>query len=154
MRQSPRLSYRRSWWFVYLKSGFGPADPSNMTLNFLAGYVLGQHGRQSVRLASQAANRPGAATEDVYELEDRIDRLVLIMAAMWSLLEESGFTAEQLEARIRTMDEADGVADGKMTPLPSICRQCDAKVPAGIPACQFCGAEVAASAQPGPFDAV
>ncbi len=123
-----------------------------MTLRFLAGYVLADHGKQSARLAAQAGGRPGATSEDIYELEDRIDRLVLVVAAMWSLLEETGLTAEQLQDRIRTMDESDGVADGKMTPRPTVCRSCGAKVSPGLTACQFCEAPVDAKAQPGPFD--
>ena len=113
-----------------------------MTLHFLAGYVLAEHGRQSVRLAAQAGSSPGATNEDLFELEDRIERLVLVVAAMWSLLQETGLTAEQLQDRIRTMDESDGVADGKMTPRPTVCRSCGAKVAPGLAGCQFCAAPV------------
>ena len=124
-----------------------------MTLHFLAGYVLGEHGKQSARLAAQSgANRSN--TEALYDIEDRIDRLILIMAAMWDLLKEQGLTEEQLQARIKQLDEADGTADGKFTPQGTICRACGAKVGAGLPACQFCGTEVSAAAQPGIFDGV
>lgn len=125
-----------------------------MSLHFLAGYVLGEHGRQSARLAAQAGSRSGAGQEALFDMEDRIDRLILINAAMWSLLKEQGFTDEQLADRVRSLDEADGVPDGKMTPAATICRSCGAKVGAGLPACQFCGVEVESSAQPGPFDSV
>ncbi len=73
---------------------------------------------------------------------------------MWSLLEETGLTSDQLHNRIRTMDESDGVSDGKMTPRPTVCRSCGAKVSPGLTACQFCEAPVDAKAQPGPFDTV
>ena len=73
---------------------------------------------------------------------------------MWSLLEEGGLTAAQLEERISALDEADGVADGKITPRPTLCRACGAKVSAGLAACQFCGSEVDAAFQPGPLDAL
>jgi hypothetical protein len=125
-----------------------------MGLHFLAGYVLGEHGRQSARLASQAGAGSGPTIEELFDVEERIDRLILIVAAMWSLLEEQGMTEEQLQQRIGEMDESDGVTDGKMTPLPTVCRQCGAKVSAGLTACQFCGNEVDTAAQPGPFDAV
>ena len=125
-----------------------------MSLHFLAGYVLGEHGKQSARLASQVAARSGASSEDLFGVEDRVDRLILIVAAMWSLLEEQGFTEAQLLERIRSLDEADGTADGKMTPQASVCRECGAKVGPGLKACQFCGTPVEAAAQPGPFDGV
>lgn len=125
-----------------------------MTLHFLAGYVLGEHGKQSARLAAQTGSRSGASTDAVVDVEDRVDRLVLAVAAMWSLLEETGLTTEQLQERIRTMDEADGVADGKMTPRPTVCRSCGSKVAASLAACQFCGTEVDLNAKPGPFESL
>jgi len=125
-----------------------------MSLHFLAGYVLGEHGKQSARLASQVAARSGARSEDLFGVEDRVDRLILIVAAMWSLLEEQGLTEAQLLERIKSLDEADGTSDGILTPQASVCRQCSAKVGAGLTACQFCGTAVEAAAQPGPFDGV
>jgi hypothetical protein len=125
-----------------------------MSLSFLAGYVLGEHGRQSARLASQAGARIGPSNDDLFGIEDRVDRLILIVAAVWSLLEEQGLTEEQLHERIRALDEADGVPDGKMTPQPTTCTSCGAKVGAGLTACQFCGTAVAVEEQPGPFDKV
>ncbi len=127
-----------------------------MSLHFLAGYVLGEHGRQSARLASAAgaAAAAGAKRHDVFELHDRIDRLTLAVAAMWSLLEEQGMSEEQLIARIRQMDEADGVADGKMTPQRHDCTSCGAKVAPGLANCQFCGAEVTGEAANDPFSAI
>ena len=125
-----------------------------MSLPFMVGYVLGEHGRQSARLAAQAGTRSGPSSEDFFGVEDRVDRLTLIVAAMWSLLEEQGLREEQLHDRIRVLDEADGIPDGKMTPQPSTCGRCGAKVGAGLTACQFCGTAVAAPDQPTPFDKV
>ena len=125
-----------------------------MTLHFLAGYVLGEHGKQSARLAAQS-RAPGSASADaLFDVEDRIDRLILIIAAMWDLLKEQGLTEEQLQDKIRQLDEGDGTADGKFTPRGTICRACGAKVGAGIPACQFCGVHVDAANAPGIFDGV
>jgi hypothetical protein len=126
-----------------------------MSLHFLAGYVLGEHGRQSARLAAAAgAVAGGARREDVHELHDRVDRLTLVVAAMWSLLQEQGFDEAALAARIRELDEADGVADGKTTARPNDCRSCGAKVGAGLEQCQFCGAAVLGDAPPDPFAAI
>jgi hypothetical protein len=114
----------------------------SMGLTFLTGYVLGQHGRQSARLAASAAAGMGPSLDDLLEVHERIDRLVLVLGAMWSLLEEGGYTPEQLQTRIEEMDAADGTVDGKRTAQIVQCRNCGAKVAAGLPACQFCGTDV------------
>ena len=124
-----------------------------MSLAFLTGYMLGERGRQSARLASAAAAAAAgsARREDVHDLNDRIDRLTLVVAAMWSLLQEQGMDEGALEERIRQMDHADGNADGKLTAAPADCVGCDAKVPAGVDACQFCGTAVTGPGATDPF---
>lgn len=127
-----------------------------MSLHFLAGYVLGEHGRQSARLASAAgaAAAASAQREDVYELHDRVDRLTLVVAAMWSILQEQGLDEAALAERIRQMDEADGLADGKLTPQPGDCTECGAKVAPNLAQCQFCGTPVPGGGTTDPFAAV
>ena len=125
-----------------------------MSLSFLTGYVLGQ--KDASQNAMRAAAIPAAGTasrEHILDVDDRVDRLTLVVAAMWSLLEDTGLTDDDLAARIRALDEADGVADGKMTPQASTCRNCGAAVPGELTACQFCGTEVEGSA-PDPFHAI
>ena len=90
-----------------------------MSLQFLTGYVLGQQGTQSARLAALTAGGQGTSAADVLALEDRLDRLVLVLGAMWSLLEERGFTNDDLIARINEIDRADGLADGRRFSGPS-----------------------------------
>lgn len=109
-----------------------------MGLTFLTGYVLGQQGAQSARLAASVGST-GATQVDLLDVHDRLDRLILVVDAMWSLLEEAGYSDEQLRQRVEQIDLADGVADGRRTPLPTICRACGAKVAAGLASCQFCG---------------
>lgn len=115
-----------------------------MGLTFLTGYILGQHGAQSARVASTAAmgasNVPAGAMVD---LEERLDRLILVVDAMWSLLEDRGYDDRELIARIQEIDAADGEVDGRRRPQAATCRNCDARVPAGLSSCQFCGAAVA-----------
>jgi len=125
-----------------------------MTLHFLAGYVLGEHGKQSARLASQSGAARSQSTEALYDIEDRIDRLILIMAAMWDLLKDQGLTEQELQERITQLDQADGTLDSKITAQGTVCRSCGAKVGAGLSACQFCGVAVDASVAPGVFDGV
>jgi hypothetical protein len=110
-----------------------------MGLTFLTGYVLGQHGAQSARLASTVSNRSGSGVEELLDLHDRVDRLLLVVDGIWSLLEDAGYTDEQLRQRIQEIDLADGTEDGRRTQSVAQCAVCDAKVAAGLPACQFCG---------------
>ncbi len=125
-------------------------DLLSMGLPFLTGYVLGQHGVQSARLASTAAGSTGSSKNDVLDVHDRVDRLILVVEAMWSLLEENGYTEDQLRSRIAHIDSADGVEDGRKVTRGVDCRDCGSIVPAGRPNCQFCGAD-AAEYDEGPF---
>ena len=123
-----------------------------MGLTFLTGYVLGQHGAQSAKLASSVAGRSGASSNDVLDLNERVDRLILVVDAMWSLLEDAGYTDAQLVGRIEQIDLMDGTADGRRKAEATICTNCEAKVPGGLPACQFCGTPVSGTSDP--IDAV
>jgi hypothetical protein len=120
-----------------------------MSISFLTGYVLGQ--RDASANAMRAAAMPvlgGASRHHVLDVDERVDRLLLVVAGMWSLLEETGMTEEQLEARMRELDEADGVSDGKLTPPTVTCSNCGAAVTGELPACQFCGTPVPGNRDP------
>ena len=124
-----------------------------MGMTFLTGYILGQQGAQSARVASTAAMASGSSADQLWEIHERVDRLVLVVDAMWSLLEESGYTDEQLRDRIARIDGADGELDGRRTPRPVACRGCEAMVAAGLEACQFCGTGVS-TAGSGPIASI
>ena len=124
-----------------------------MGLTFLTGYVLGQHGAQSAKLASTVANRSGSGVEDLLDLHDRVDRLILVVDGMWSLLEDAGYTDEQLRERIQEIDLADGTEDGRRTQLIVQCAACDAKVAPGLASCQFCGTALPEDSQD-PFSGI
>jgi hypothetical protein len=79
---------------------------------------------------------------DLLDVNERVDRLLLVVDAMWSLLEEGGYTDEQLKERIEQIDSSDGVVDGRRRPQGRHCRECGTKVPADLPTCQFCGTAV------------
>jgi hypothetical protein len=113
-----------------------------MGLTFLTGYVLGQHGTQSARLAATAAGQTGSSASEMLDLHDRVDRLILVLDAMWSLLEDAGYSDEQLKARIEEIDSSDGVLDGKRTFRAVQCGACEAKIAPGLPSCQFCGTKL------------
>lgn len=113
-------------------------------LEFILGYSAGH------RMASGAASlaRSAAAADgtlQTHRLEDanaRIDRLAMIVRAIWALLEEQGMTADQLVSKIEELDLADGALDGAIRPQPVDCPSCDSKVAPGLDACQFCGSRV------------
>ena len=113
-------------------------------LNFVLGYSAGQ--RTASRAASLARSAAvGDATIHTNRIEDaneRIDRLAMIVRAMWALLEEGGYTAEQLVAKLEELDIADGELDGKVSEQVVDCPSCDSKVAPGLRNCQFCGATV------------
>jgi len=127
-----------------------------MSMSFLGGYVLGRKDAAASAMRAAAIPVPGSAdAEDLMDLHDRIDRLILVVAAMVELLEEAGLVnEEQLAARVAQMDEADGVIDGKRTLRATQCLQCNSAVAAGLTACQFCGAPVAEEHAPAPLDGV
>jgi hypothetical protein len=113
-------------------------------MDFLVGYVLGE--RAAARAGSFARSAGAAAgakvTGDLHDLNERINRLLLVVDAMWSMLKERGYTDEDLVERIKAIDEEDGVADGVRKPRPRKCPNCAAMVEPGRRSCAFCGGEM------------
>jgi hypothetical protein len=105
-------------------------------------------GRQAAAAETEALN----AKQAVKQLEDRVERLTLICAAVWDLLRERGKLTEQdLIERIAILDAKDGVADGKMSRKTRPCSKCGRPIAAQHTKCMYCGAvEVPAS----PFEGV
>jgi hypothetical protein len=120
-----------------------PADTDAM-LEYVLGYTMGQKtASRAASLARSAAVADGTHHSNrIEDLNERVDRLVMIMRAMWALLEEQGMTAEQLMAKIEEIDLQDGVADGQVRADPAQCPSCQSKVAPGLRACQLCGTEV------------
>ncbi len=111
-----------------------------MALNFIAGYVLGQRGAaRAAGLASAASTFAASPTAKIQALDDRIDRLTLVVESMWSLLEEAGYTTEQLMERIKSLDGGDGEMDGQVSRQSGRCEDCGAVLGRGLTICQFCG---------------
>lgn len=113
-------------------------------LDFVLGYTAGQHSAsRAASLARSAA--VGDATINTNRIEDvneRVDRLAMIVRAMWALLEESGHKPEDLVAKLEELDLADGELDGQIREQAVDCPSCDSKVAPGLRNCQFCGARV------------
>jgi hypothetical protein len=107
---------------------------------------LYQH--QQIRDARDMANTQHAqlnqrVSADMTRMQDRIDTLTLTNLAMWTLLREKlGVTDEQLEARIRQLDLADGKVDGKVA-APKVwdCGACKRPNSTRHLHCLYCGIE-------------
>jgi hypothetical protein len=107
-------------------------------VEFIAGYVMGARmaGRAG-RLAASAEimSQPTTAGKHL-DLDERLDRLAVVVEAMWALLEEKGYSAEHLEAKVGELS-----THLIETPIASAtqCRKCEALVPRAMDHCQFCG---------------
>jgi hypothetical protein len=111
--------------------------------DFLAGYVMGERAASRAASMSRAAAGPaGSVAGEISDVNTRINRLLLVVEALWELLKQQGWTDEHLIAKIQELDEADGVVDGAHTPRPVKCAKCDSMVEAGRKSCAFCGEPV------------
>jgi len=114
-------------------------------LEFYLGYSMGQSSAvKAASLARSAAVADGTHhTNRIEDLNERIDRLVMIMRATLALLEEQGITPERLMEKINELDLQDGVDDERVRDLVE-CPSCQSKVAPGLRNCQLCGTEVRA----------
>ena len=85
---------------------------------------------------------PGVSESRVLDVDDRVDRLTLIVQAMWEILESDGHSEDELQRMVEQIDARDGVADGKARRKPVKCNKCGSSSPPGRPNCQMCGEAV------------
>jgi hypothetical protein len=86
------------------------------------------------------------ATSRVADLEDRLDKMVLLNLALWSLLEEKiGLTEEELTARVTEIDLLDGKLDGKLASSPVNCDDCGKVLHKRHRRCMYCGYQLETS---------
>lgn len=87
------------------------------------------------------AERAKAKAESV---EQRLERALLTMEAMWTLLRDRlHATDDDLARRILELDESDGILDGKVRRPPKACPHCARTIPTRFPRCLYCGEVVA-----------
>ncbi len=124
-------------------------------LEFMWGYTMGQRSATQAAQYARSASTAEAMTSHLRMIgvDERIDRVVLLVEAMWALLREHGFSDEELAEKLMELDQSDGTIDGRRTPAPSTCRSCGSKVAAGLPACQFCGTDLS-SGEEDPFSSL
>ena len=113
-------------------------------LEFYLGYSMGQSSAtRAASLARSAAVADGTHhTNRIEDLNERIDRLVMILRATLALLEEQGITHKKLMAKIEELDLQDGTADDRVRENIVECPSCQSKVAPGLRNCQLCGTEV------------
>jgi hypothetical protein len=113
-------------------------------LEFYLGYSMGQSSAvKAASLARSAAVADGTHhTNRIEDLNERIDRLVMILRATLALLEEQGITPERLMAKVEELDLQDGTDDGRVRQNIVECPSCESKVAPGLRNCQLCGTQV------------
>jgi hypothetical protein len=91
--------------------------------------------------ADRATAAAGRATQKAMEADRRVERLQLVVQAMWEMMRErEGFTDPQLENMILEIDLRDGVKDGRMAREVAVCDACGRKT--GVRhhrRCFYCG---------------
>ena len=87
-----------------------------------------------------AADRAAAKAESV---DQRLDRALLTMEAIWTLLRDRHqLRDDDLARRIVELDESDGFLDGKVRRQPKTCPHCKRTISGRFPRCLYCGEAV------------
>jgi hypothetical protein len=108
-----------------------------------AGMVADLVGEAQGVATSPAVPGPFNARSEVLDIKERMDRLVLLCAALWSLLQEkAGITDHELQERVKQIDLQDGRLDGKITRTPVHCAKCGRPCSPRRVKCIYCGADL------------
>lgn len=98
--------------------------------------------------ASDARRSSRDAVHRVNDLENDVQRLLLITQALWTIVQdELNLTDDQLAERVREIDLSDGRLDGKVRQDIQNCPQCGRSMSRRHRRCLFCGTD----APGGPF---
>ena len=93
------------------------------------------------RQAAAASTEAASAKRDVAYLEDQLERMKLVCAAVWEIVKEKhNLTEDDLIAKIAQLDAKDGIADGKFSRAPRKCIKCNRTVNDNQRTCIYCGA--------------
>lgn len=76
----------------------------------------------------------------INELERRVDRLELEHRVVWEMLRDALKLDEgEMDRRAKSLDQRDGVADGKITAVPLRCPSCQRVASSRHWKCMYCG---------------
>jgi ribosomal protein S27AE len=90
--------------------------------------------------ARRSETKAGDVQRELRLIAERLDKLVLVNMAMWSLVQErTGVSEEDLANRVQEIDLQDGVADGKVTRNLRQCPNCHRTMSRRHNKCLFCG---------------
>ena len=91
-------------------------------------------------------HRPRSTDGEVAELQNEVERLLLITEALWRILKEKhGLDENELVKQITLIDLEDGKLDGrKAATPPQPCPKCQRMLAKHRPRCLFCGEPIAA----------
>jgi hypothetical protein len=114
-----------------------PIDPKLLNLFTLFWGLYQDQQEQAVQSSPPSAPAEPSGTMRV---DQRVDQLVLVVQAMWTLLQEkTGLTDAELLARVTELDTHDGAMDGRLTRPPVKFAKCGAAVARKFNRCLFCG---------------
>ena len=94
--------------------------------------------------ANRAINKADDAKEKAISTDERLDRMLLVMNAMWKLIEEkTELTEDDLKKKVIELDKLDGRLDSKYTPTNETlyCKKCGYAVSKRFRRCLMCGEE-------------
>ncbi len=95
--------------------------------------------RDQNRLGGQIDHQRAVSRDRDADIDERIDRLVMINEALWELLRDTaGMTEDHLLHKLAEIDGRDGDRDGRRRVAPMDC-SCGAKVSVKQKVCTFCG---------------
>jgi hypothetical protein len=90
--------------------------------------------------ADQSTHKAERVSQNLSDLEERIDKLSLLNYALWSLLQERvGLTEAELIARVEELDLKDGKRDGRITGGIVNCPDCNRPLSQRHRKCLYCG---------------
>ena len=99
--------------------------------------------RGSALRIPDTAGDAGAVRGSITEVDARLDRTLLAVEAMWTILRDKlGVSDLELVERINELDVSDGKLDGRVRRAPVSCPACGRAMPRKFPKCMYCGQAV------------
>lgn len=90
--------------------------------------------------AEAAQSEAARVAAQIQTLQRKADTLALACQALWEILRErTDLTDSDLIARMQAIDQRDGTADGRMTPMPVECPSCKRRTNSQRGECLYCG---------------
>ena len=122
-REGPMINLNPFWMILYQQiAGLMIEEPSSVTTT-----------------TDKAPTALPVSSRQLEEVLARLDKMVMLTHAMWTLVaERTGIGEDELARRVTELDARDGTMDGRVTPKPVKC-SCGATVCQKFGRCLFCG---------------